>query len=402
MKDSHARFPQDERGPTPEQSTERNAQEPTRSLRLISNPEVDAEITPSKERLLRSIIKSDLSIMEALSVLNKNSLGILLISDRDRILKGIVTDGDIRRGILAKRSLHGPISSVMNKNPISGHLNERTSRLRRRMWKHGLRHLPILDEVGKLVGLEVASDLRPKSDQPVAVIMAGGLGSRLQPLTNDCPKPLLEVGGKPILEHLIEELANQGFYRVIISVNYKSDMIENYFGDGDAWGLSIEYIRESKRLGTAGALALIEELPDSPIMVMNGDLITKANLQAMVRFHNDNNTDATIAVTEMKYQVPYGVVKVSDQRLVEFEEKPEQHFFINAGIYTLEPKVISQIPKGVFFDMPDLLKLLKDTGGVSVFPIHEYWIDIGQMTSYQKAQHDILNVLPGYEETISS
>ena len=220
------------------------------------------------------------------------------------------------------------------------------------MWKNGLRHLPILDEDNRLVGLEVASELRSAGDQPVAVIMAGGFGTRLQPFTNNCPKPLLDVGGKPILEHLIEELSNQGVERIIISVNYKSDMIENYFKDGAHWGVSIEYIRESKRLDTAGALSLIGDLPDSPLLVMNGDLITKVNLKAMIRFHNNNNTDSTIAVTQMKYQVPYGVVKISNQRLIEFEEKPEQKFFVNAGIYTLEPKVLENIPRNTYFEMP--------------------------------------------------
>ena len=348
------------------------------------------ELQSSVGRLARSVVRADMTILEGLSALNQNSLGVLLIADSEYNLLGVVTDGDIRRGILARRSLEEPIEMVMNREPVIGLKNERAGRLRRRMWRNNLRHLPILDETGKLVGLEIAAEFRQTSEQPVAVIMAGGAGTRLRPLTDNCPKPLLEVDGKPILEHIIDELASQGFERVIISVNYKSSMIESYFGNGESFGVAIEYIKETKELGTAGALSLIEELPDSPVLVMNGDLLTKANLQALTRFHNNHGAEVTIAVTQMKYEVPYGVENINEIELISFEEKPEQTFFINAGIYVLEPKVISEMPKNVNFDMPDLVNLINEREQVAVFPLHEYWLDVGHMSSYEKAQSEVV------------
>jgi len=218
------------------------------------------------------------------------------------------------------------------------------------------------------------------------VLMAGGLGSRLKPMTDECPKPLLKVGNKPILENILEDFKENGFTRFYISVNYMSDMVEEYFGDGSRWGVEIKYLYEDKKLGTAGAISLIKEKHSEPIFVMNGDLLTKVNFQQMLDFHIEHKADVTMGIREFDFQVPYGVVKRDDYRFVDIIEKPVQKLFINAGIYILNPELLEMMPGNSFYEMPNLLKYFKDQNkDIIVFPVREYWLDIGHIDDYKQA-----------------
>ncbi|MGQ9826160.1 MAG: nucleotidyltransferase family protein, partial [Desulfotomaculales bacterium] len=235
--------------------------------------------------------------------------------------------------------------------------------------------------------------INPKKRNNVVVIMAGGLGSRLRPLTDECPKPLLKVGGKPLLETILENFLEYGLYNFYFSVNYRAEMIREYFGDGSRWGANIEYINEEKRLGTAGALSLLPEKPKNTVLVMNGDLLTKINFEHLLDFHADTKADATMCVKEYNFQIPYGVVKTDRHRLIEIEEKPVKTFFISAGIYAIEPAVIDLIPRNTYFDMPGLFeKLIKENREAAVFPIREYWLDIGHKEDFERANGEFSEV----------
>jgi len=217
------------------------------------------------------------------------------------------------------------------------------------------------------------------------VLMAGGIGSRLSPLTEICPKPLLKVGHQPVLETIIESFLEHGFHRFMISVNYQSEMIENYFQDGRQWGVSIGYLREKEALGTAGALSLMKENLEHPLIVMNGDLLTKLNFRSLIEFHEGKNVPITMCVREYDFQVPYGVVKLEGSYPTALEEKPVHKFFVNAGVYVINPEVISSIPENKFHNMTDVINPMLGKKQVASFPIHEYWIDIGEIEDYQKA-----------------
>ncbi len=217
--------------------------------------------------------------------------------------------------------------------------------------------------------------------------MAGGTGSRLQPLTDDCPKPLLMVGNKPLLETIVENFVEFGIRKIFVSVNYKADMIETFLGNGSRWSIDIYYLREKERMGTVGALGLLPERPAHPLIVMNGDVLTKANFQYLLDFHQSHRAKATMCVRDYHFQVPYGVVKTDQHRLIGIDEKPVQQFFVNAGIYVLEPEILDLIPYDAYLDMPDLFEeLFKQGRETIVFPIHEYWMDIGKIDDLERAR----------------
>lgn len=337
-----------------------------------------------------TLIPENSSIIDAVNIIDRSAMQIGLVVDEGRKLLGVVTDGDIRRAILNKVSLDEPVKKIMAKQPVTAHVNDEREVLLRTMKQKILRHLPIVDDEGCVVGLETLLGLAKQEcfDNPV-VIMAGGEGSRLRPLTKDCPKPLLCVGDKPILEIIMENFLSSGFQRFYFSVNYKAEMIQSHFGSGEKWGAEITYIKEKKPLGTAGALSLLPERPNKPFFVMNGDLLTKVNFRHLLDFHVDNGADATMCVRQYQFQVPYGVVQTDGHHLLEVEEKPLHTFFVNAGIYVLAPRVIEMIPGDTFFDMPELFELLLKKGAKpAVFPIREYWLDIGQLGDYERAQSD--------------
>lgn len=335
----------------------------------------------------KATVGSGTSIRDTLRIIDESFLQIALVVDDDGRLLGTVTDGDVRRGLLRGLGLDSPVRDVANTKPVVASRGNDAAALQRLMKERSVRQVPLVDAAGRLVGLELLDELAaaPRRDNLV-VLMAGGLGARLRPLTETCPKPLLHVGGKPILEIILEGFLAHGFRRFAISVNYMAQMIEAHFGDGSAWGADISYLRESIRLGTAGALSLLPARPEAPVLVMNGDLLTKVNFAALLDFHNENRAQATICVREYDLKVPFGVVEVEDNRLAALHEKPVQKFFVNAGIYVLEPGVVARIPRDAPYDMTTLFERLVEEGErPTVFPIREYWLDIGQMGDYERA-----------------
>ncbi len=335
-------------------------------------------------------INTNQTIREALNLIDKGTMRITIVVDSNKKLLGTLNDGDIRRAILNGYSLDETIKDIYYKTPTVCHINDTKEIIIQKAIKNKVYQIPIVDDDNILYDVEdLATLLVNANKRNKVVLMAGGLGTRLQPLTNETPKPLLKVGAKPILETIIENFANYGFKDIIISVNYKSEMIKEYFGDGSKFGVNIAYIEETKRLGTAGALSLLKYHINEPFFVMNGDLLTNVNFSHLLDFHSFGNAMATMCVREFKYQIPYGVIKVSNDKITSITEKPIQTFFVNAGIYLLNPKVLEHIPKDEFYDMPTLFeKLISEQKNVLSFPIHEYWLDIGQHNDFIQANNE--------------
>lgn len=340
------------------------------------------------------LIPPSMSIIETMRRIDRTAMQIALVVDDGGHLLATVTDGDIRRAILKGTSLEEPVEQVMNKRPTTFKANESQEDMLVAMRLLKFTKIPIVDEQNRVVGLQILDSLLspPKKDNPV-VLMAGGLGSRLKQLTADCPKPLLKVGDRPVLQTILESFIEHGFQKFYFSVNYKAEMIEKHFGDGSRWDVTIQYIHEDKKLGTAGALSLLPQDPSLPLIVMNGDILTKINFQHLLDFHTERRATATMCVHKYEFQIPYGVVNIEKQRLLGITEKPFQSFFINAGIYVLEPTALAFVPKDTFFDMPSLFaSLIHQHLDTAVFPLREYWLDIGHMNDFERAQGEFCNL----------
>jgi dTDP-glucose pyrophosphorylase/predicted transcriptional regulator len=340
-----------------------------------------------------SLIQPTDPILTAIGTLNKTAAQICLVVDANRRLLGTVTDGDIRRGILASVALDQQISRVMNQRPLLTALPDTPAHaLREKMRALCLRQAPILDVEGRVTGLVTLEDVVDLGIQRKAnwvLVMAGGLGSRLHPLTKDVPKPLLKVGGRPILETILDTLVSQGFVRFFFSLNYRGEMIEEYFGDGSRWGVEITYLRETAPMGTAGPLGLLPETPRHPLVVVNGDLLTQTNFANLIDHHTGRGSSATMCVRKYEMEVPFGVVKLSDDDIRSIDEKPVHAFFVNAGIYVLEAATLRLVPQGEPLDMPELFRRAVEAGlHVRAFPIHEYWLDVGRPDDFERANQD--------------
>ena len=337
-----------------------------------------------------SVVLPTASVKDVMRVMDKSALQIAFVVDEENRLLGAVTDGDVRRSILRGEELSASVERIMNTHPIVAPQGMERAVILRLMKKHGVRQIPLLDGERHLVGLARMQELlyRPKRGNAV-VLMAGGLGIRLRPLTDQIPKPLLTVGTKPILETILESFLDAGFYRFYLAVNYKSKMIEDYFGDGSRLGADIQYLHEKKRMGTAGALYFLPKMTDEPIIVMNADLLTKVDFGEMLDYHIEQGAIATMAVREYNYQVPYGVIDFDGERITAIREKPSYSVFVNAGIYTLSPEAVARVDKEEFFDMPQLFDLLVAEGKkTTVYPVREYWMDIGRIDDFRKAQKE--------------
>lgn len=331
------------------------------------------------------IVRETNTLFETMQIIDQSSLQFAVVVNEEGILLGTVTDGDIRRSILRGDPLDVMITKVMNSSPITGSVGQSRKKYNQLMQRKKLKQLPIVDQNNKIIDILFADKIVSNHENQV-VLMVGGLGTRLRPLTNEIPKPMLKVGGKPILETIIEGFKQYGFTDFVLSVNYKKEVIQNYFQNGEAFDVNISYIEETKRLGTAGALSLIPKKPKKPIFVMNGDLLTQVNFEQLMHFHMDNDSLATMCVREYEYQIPYGVIETDGVSLVSIKEKPIHKSFVNAGIYVLSPEVLDYIPKNEFYDMPELFQVLvKEEKKTTVFPIREYWLDIGRMDDFEKA-----------------
>ncbi|HCU66610.1 MAG TPA: alcohol dehydrogenase [Rheinheimera sp.] len=340
------------------------------------------------------LIAPDSSIRDALKIIDQASLRIALVVSEAQQLLGVVTDGDIRRGLLKNFSLDSPVSAVMNAHPVTAQTGTSRRELIKLMNDKGLLSIPLLEN-GKVVDLEILQRKLPefRHDNPV-FLMAGGFGTRLKPLTNDCPKPMLKVGDKPILELVLLSFIRSGFHNFYISLHYMPEQIQQYFGDGSKWNVSIKYIYEDLPLGTAGALGLLPpDAPKLPVLLMNGDLLTTVDFEQLLEFHNKSRSDATMCVRDYEYQIPFGVINGDGERVLSMVEKPIQRLFVNAGIYVINPEVRAQVKPNQRIDMPTLLEQnIELTKKVSMFPIHEYWLDIGRIDDYQRAQIDVHNL----------
>ena len=332
-------------------------------------------------------LSPDMTILHAIKIIDESSQQIGLVVSEENKLIGTVTDGDIRRAIISGIGLNEPVHIIMNTNPSTVSVEVTKEKVLSLMKEKKLRQIPVLNSEKCLIGLQVLDELLQSDHiENWVILMAGGLGSRLGDLTKQCPKPLIPVGGKPLLEIIVENFKDSGFSNFYFSVNYKAEMIEQYFGNGSKLDVNIQYLKENKRLGTAGALSLLEKMPDKPIIVMNGDLLTKVNFKQLLDYHMHNKALATMCVREYSFQVPYGVVRIENGSLQGIDEKPIQNFFVSAGIYVIEPKALELIPKDSYYDMPSLFDTIIQSGSkANVFPIREYWIDIGKRDDLERA-----------------
>lgn len=339
------------------------------------------------------LVGPETSLEDAIAVLDRGGARIVIVADGDRRLLGTLTDGDVRRALLRHLSLDVPVGQVMCSTPQVAQRGWNREHVLSLMEGTRLLQLPVVDQSGRVVGLETLHDMleRRQLDNPV-FIMAGGFGTRLYPLTQACPKPLLKVGGKPILELILESFIEAGFHRFFISTHYLPEMIREHFGDGTRWGVSIRYVHENEPLGTGGALGLLphDEI-DLPLFMMNGDLLTRVNYRGLLDFHQEHESIATMCVREYEHQVPYGVIKSDGHRIISMVEKPVQRFFVNAGIYLLAPELVRGVQPGTRIDMPTLLEHAMAAGNdVTMFPVHEYWLDIGRMEDFHRAQDEVV------------
>ncbi|MCK5831464.1 MAG: nucleotidyltransferase family protein [Methylococcales bacterium] len=329
----------------------------------------------------------DSTIKDALTIIDSGAVKIALVVDKDNKLLGTLTDGDVRRGILKGIALSDTIVNIYFKTPTVVSVNASKEEIIKICTSKKIHQIPVVDEKGIVVSVSLLDELlKPEVHPNKVVLMVGGLGSRLRPLTENTPKPMLHVGNKPILQTIIEKFASYGFVNIIMCVNYKSHVIQQHFGDGSQFGVNIEYISEHKKMGTAGALGLLTEKPKESFFVMNGDLLTNINFESLLDFHESHNAVASMCVREYDFQVPYGVVHIDNGKIKSVEEKPVHKFFVSAGIYMLTPDCIKLIPSDEFYDMPMLFdKLIEMDENTISFPIREYWLDIGRIDEYEKA-----------------
>lgn len=344
-------------------------------------------------------IRPEDSLEKTIHVIQAGGVGIALVVDEKQRLLGTITDGDVRRAILNKMPLHRGISSILddhslhNLQPTTVLVGTSCEQVLQIMKEKVIRHIPVLDEKGCVVELSLLSELINEDiSMPLAaIVMAGGRGKRLHPLTLDTPKPMLLLNNRPLMEHTIEQLKKAGITKVNITTNYKSEMIRSHFGNGDRFGVEIEYINELQPLGTAGALGLFE-IPDHPMLIINGDIITQLDFRAMYHFHRSHRAVMTVGVRKYDIKIPYGVIETEDIVIKNLIEKPLQTFIVNAGIYLIEPSVWRFIPKGRRFDMTELVEtLIQENQRVISFPIQEYWLDVGHPEDYKQARIDAKN-----------
>lgn len=331
------------------------------------------------------------SFSDALRTISKGGYQVALVTNRDGKLSGMITDSDIRKALLRNIDLDQGVADIMNSSPliVPPELDENEARVIMNL--NNFFHLPIVDQNGRLIGLHVADQLySPEIREETFVIMAGGRGKRLMPLTEKIPKPMLPVKGKPILEHIILNAKSEGFVKIAVSVNYLAEKIINYFGDGEKYGVDISYIREDKPLGTAGALAnLPTHLTRNACVVTNADLITEVSYVDLLLQCHREKADGLMAVRVQEWQNPFGIVKTKGNSIVGIEEKPVYRQQVNAGIYVISPSLLDLLGKGVYCDMPDLFTRALGLGmNLKVFPIHESWIDIGRHSDYESVNLD--------------
>lgn len=337
------------------------------------------------------------SFRDVLAIINAAGQGIALVVDEARHLIGVITDGDARRAVLAGVPLTASTEQLLQRKPqSSGPITAPAAtpihELVTLVQRTGVSHVPLVNDESQVVGFVGLDDLLAEEDLALqAVVMAGGLGRRLQPLTENTPKPMLKVGDRPLMEHIIETLSQAGIRQVNIATHYLSEQITEHFGDGGRFGVEVNYMPEKRLLGTVGAVGLLPE-NGTPTLVINGDILTTVDFRAMLSFHREHHADLTVAVRHHEVQVPYGVVESDGVNLTGISEKPKHRHLVNAGIYLMEPHVRQYIPSGERCDMTDLIELLLGARRTVIcFPVWEYWRDIGHSSDYAQAVDDVRN-----------
>lgn len=345
------------------------------------------------KNLRKICIFEQTTIKDALKVINEEGQQIAIIVDNKGKLLGTLTDGDIRRGLLKGLNLESQIKSIYVKKPITALKTDDKKKLMNIAITKNIMQIPIVDKNKKFIGLHTLNDLiKPIIKSNLVIIMAGGKGTRLRPLTETTPKPMLKIGKKPILQIIIEKFKENNFKKFLICVNYKSELIKNYFGNGSKFDVEIKYINEKKRMGTAGGLSLLQQKPKEPFFVINADLLTNLNFDALLDFHKFYKCAATMCVREYNINSPYGEVKLNNEKIISIEEKPTHKFFVNAGIYVLDPKCLKFIPKK-FFDMTSLFqKIIEKKLITASFPIDDYWLDIGKLEDLKKGNLEFRSI----------
>ncbi|MCW9056372.1 MAG: nucleotidyltransferase family protein [Gammaproteobacteria bacterium] len=327
------------------------------------------------------VLSSSSTFKEAIKIIDQNGNGFLAIIDDDHKLLGILTDGDIRRAILDDKT---DLLDIINKEPVVMDYGTPKQQVIHRLKELHRKHMPLIGSDGTLQDVVTIDDDEFDLKPNWVVIMAGGLGTRLGELTKHVPKPMLMAGQKPMLEHIVDMFASHGFTKFVLSVNYKSEVIRNHFKDGQEFGVEIKYLEETKRLGTGGALSLMDPEINEPFFVTNGDVITSVDYEKLLDYHKSNSSTATMCVRKSSYQIPYGVIEIdTNNNILNLEEKPKHNYYINTGIYVFNPEVLKHVPKDEFFDMPTLFELLNAKGYVNkTYEITDYWIDMGQPSDY--------------------
>lgn len=364
---------------------------------LRAKGKLGVAMTTKDSHLKQIMMEPGCTVRQAMAVMiTPPGTPMILVVDPEQALLGVVVDFDIRTALLNGKTMDSPIGEVMNPDPMWLPISTDPEMLRRFFHRRPCNAVPLLDDRHRVRGLARLAEYlaEPKQLSNQVLIMAGGLGQRLRPLTEHRPKPMVEVGNKPILETILTRLTGEGFRDFLISVCYKADQIKEYFGDGSRWGSTISYLEEPKPLGTAGALSLIQGQVTDPLIVVNGDLLTKVNFRTLLSFHETCGHQATICVREHTVEVPYGVVEVKGTLMDDLVEKPVYRMLVNAGIYVLEPEVLNLVRPNQRMDMTELLNLLREAPDrpVGCFPVSEYWLDVGRPVDHQQAQNEYTEV----------
>lgn len=334
----------------------------------------------------RAVLPVTATIREAVSNLNEVGIQIVMILNEHDGLAGTLSDGDIRRGLLKGLGLDGPITSIINRNPLVVPEGIERDLVTRLMTANKVRQIPIVDQNNQLTGLHLWHEIAGKERDNIIVIMAGGMGKRMRPHTESCPKPMLPIAGKPILEHIVERAKIEGFRHFVLTVHYLGHMIEEHFRDGRRFGVHIEYIKEETPMGTAGALSLLHPRPEFPLVVTNGDVITDVRYGELLDFHSRHDAVGTMAVGIHEWQHPFGVVRIDGVDIISFEEKPVVRSHINAGVYALSPIALNSLDEAEHCDMPTLFEKLQARGERTVaYPMHEPWLDVGRPDDFMRA-----------------
>ena len=345
-------------------------------------------VTDNSEHWKKTLINEQATMGDVIRNLDESKLQISLVVSEGNHLIGTITDGDVRRGLLHGFNLKTPVTSILKSNAMVAPQHMSRDLIMQTMRANSILQMPVVDEQMKVVGLHIWNELAKQSSAKpnTMIIMAGGFGTRLRPHTENCPKPMLLVNGKPILEHIIMNAKGEGFQEFIIATHYLGHMIEDYFGDGQKWDININYIKETSPLGTSGALSLLETRPEAPFIVTNGDVLSDISYSNILEFHCFNPSVATMAVRQHELHNPFGVVQIEGLNIIGFEEKPVVRSNINAGVYVLDPDVLKYIEKETYFDMPSLFESLRrDNKPIMAYLIHEDWMDIGRSDDLEKA-----------------